>query len=373
MTWITGARGIFSLFCNYTLKIYTLKISNKEASGRTKGDLTKSSPNLAGTSRALSVATRSGPNVELKMKPSSMLRLATIATVASFGFIATPNAAESVRGVPSGVGTLSPPHIDFVPVRASGLHLGMASSEVARIMGNAVQSRADVDVGVRVIDFPAEPIATKVTITDGKLSGVTLDIAGIDEHRLPSFSRLAWPGMSSVSVRYLLGTPSDVRTYTFFNVRLDELIFRRPSEPDLSVFFVADRVVAKQVGGDIPVDIFRVVLPSPPNASSEEEDEGSVLVGMKASDVKALYGATHLDVNYTVKGQPAERAIYETHSGGHLPNLHSWAASSPSLPIWGGCPRTQYFRAADLLDDRGLKPRISSLREHRNSWVYAVH
>jgi hypothetical protein len=47
-----------------------------------------------------------------------------------------------------------------------------------------------------VIDFPAEPITTKVTITDGKLSGVTLDIARIDEHGLPAFGRLAWPGLA---------------------------------------------------------------------------------------------------------------------------------------------------------------------------------
>jgi hypothetical protein len=37
---------------------------------------------------------------------------------------------------------------------------------------------------------------------------------------------------------------------------------------------------------------------------------------MNASDVKARYGAMFLDVNYTFNGQPAEHAIYETHSGG---------------------------------------------------------
>lgn len=249
------------------------------------------------------------------MRPGQRLTLATIATAANFGLIATLNAAESIRGVTPSVGTPSSPHVDFVPVRASRLHLGMTSSEVARIMGNALQSKADADVGVSVIDFAAEAIATKVTMTGGKLSGVALDIAKIDDHRLPAFGRLVWPGMSSASVRYLLGTPSDVRTYTFFGIKLDELIFRRPSEPDVSVFFVADRVVSEQVGADVPVDVFRVVLPSSLDTTSEEEDEGFVLVGMKASDVKARYGAMYLDVNYTFNGQPAEHAIYETHSG----------------------------------------------------------
>jgi hypothetical protein len=187
--------------------------------------------------------------MELKMRPGLRLTMATIATAANFGFIATLNAAESIREVTPGAGTPWSPHVDFVPVHASGLHLGMSPSEVARIMGNAVQNEADADVGVSVIDFPAEPITTKVTITDGKVSGVTLDIAKRDERRLPAFGRLAWPGMSSASVRYLLGTPRDVRTYRFFGIKLDELIFRRPSEPDVSVFFVADHVVAEQVRG----------------------------------------------------------------------------------------------------------------------------
>ena len=41
------------------------------------------------------------------MKPVLMLTLATIASVASSGFIAAPNAAESVGGEARGVGTPS--------------------------------------------------------------------------------------------------------------------------------------------------------------------------------------------------------------------------------------------------------------------------
>jgi hypothetical protein len=57
--------------------------------------------------------------------------------------------------------------------------------------------------------------------------------------------------------------------------------------------------------------MFYVLLPAPPAAMSAEPDEGFARVGMRASDVKALYGTARLRVDYNVNGQPAQRIIYE--------------------------------------------------------------
>jgi hypothetical protein len=167
--------------------------------------------------------------------------------------------------------------------------------------------------------------------------------------------------MSSASVRHLLGTPSDVRTYAFFSIKLDQLIFRHPSEPDVSVFFVADRVVAEQAGGDVPVDIFRVLLPSPRDATSEEEDEGFVLVGMNASDVKARYGAMFLDVNYTFNDQPAEAfggTIYRIYIRGRRPHrVCRFGAIADRFSI----PRPLSYSTI-----AASRFAFNALREHRN-------
>jgi hypothetical protein len=73
------------------------------------------------------------------------------------------------------------PPISYVRVRASLLHWGMSPADIVRIMGTPAQICATNDEGtVRVLKYRAEPIATTVTITDGKLSGVALDVAGVD-------------------------------------------------------------------------------------------------------------------------------------------------------------------------------------------------
>jgi hypothetical protein len=93
------------------------------------------------------------------------------------------------------------PPIAHVRVRATLLHWGMSAADVARVMAAPAQvDEADDDGTVRVLKYWAEPIATTVTIIDGKLSGVALDIAGVDDPALPNFSRAAWLGMSRTAV-----------------------------------------------------------------------------------------------------------------------------------------------------------------------------
>jgi hypothetical protein len=95
------------------------------------------------------------------------------------------------------------------------------------------------------------------------------------------------------------------------------MIFRRSGEPDVSLFLVADRVAAKRIGQEIPADMLHVILPAPPAAMNEETDEGFARVGMRASDVKALYGTAKLDVAYSVNASPRSgpfiRCVQEAH------------------------------------------------------------
>ena len=127
--------------------------------------------------------------------------------------------------------------------------------------------------------------------------------------------------LNSGTIVGLLGKPNDTRHHAFFDIKVDQLIFRRADEPEVSLFFVTDRLVAKKVGQDIPVDIFRVNLPLPPDATGEDPEEEFVRIGMKASDVKALYGAARLEVGYEFNGGPAEHAIYQTQPGGSFVSL----------------------------------------------------
>jgi|SRR5215475_2592545 len=165
------------------------------------------------------------------------------------------------------------------------------------------------------------PFRSKIKLVNGSVSGVSLDVFGAGGDDLPPFTRSAWPGLNSAAVRRVLGTPSEQRHEAFFGIDVEQLIFRRPGEPEASLFFAADRLVAKRVGQAIPADIFRITLPSPPDETNEDMLEGTVRVGIKASDVRALYGAAKLDVAYRFNGQPAAHAIYQARPGGSFVSL----------------------------------------------------
>jgi hypothetical protein len=199
----------------------------------------------------------------------------------------------------------------------------MSAADVARVMATPAQvDEADDDGTVRVLKYRAEPIAPTVTIIDGKLSGVALDIAGVDDPALPNFSRAAWLGMSRTAVMQRLGMPTEDHLRDSEGMTVEQMVFARPREPDVSVFLIDGRVSAKKVGRSFPADIlgFRLPLaPDPADDGSEGIADRSqkqlVAVGMKESELQAQFGAPKLEVKYTFRGHTAERAIYETSSG----------------------------------------------------------
>ncbi len=172
---------------------------------------------------------------------------------------------------------------------------------------------------VRVLRYSAEPIATTVTITNGKLSGVALDVAGVDDPALPAFARAAWLGMSRSTVLRRLGVPAENHLRNCDGMSVEQMIFERPGEPDVSIFLIDGRVAAKKVGKSFPTDILGFALPLAPDPAGDEIADGSqkqlVAVGMRGSELRVLFGAPKLQVHYAFKEHAAEHAIYETSPG----------------------------------------------------------
>jgi hypothetical protein len=189
-----------------------------------------------------------------------------------------------------------------VRVRASLLHWGMSPADIARIMTAPAQVNSTDDEGtVHVLKYWAEPIATTVTITDGRLSGVALDVAGVDDPALPNFSRAAWLGLNRAVVLQRLGAPSEKRHRNCDGMIVEQMIFEHPGEPDVSIFMIDGHVAAKKVGRSFPLDLLSFALPLMP-----AEDETSeiatqpkmhlVAVGMKETELRAQFGAPKLRV-----------------------------------------------------------------------------
>jgi hypothetical protein len=208
-------------------------------------------------------------------------------------------------------GTPLPPQVEFRPLNASRLRLGMEAAEVVRIMGNAPRSDASADSEAEALYYAAEPIPTRVVLTGRRVSSISLDIARLDDVRLPAFTRTALLGMSSQGVRDMLGVPTDTRHHEYFGIKLDELIFERGLDPAVSVFFVGDHVVNKALGPAVPEDIFRLILPTRPDTAPRTAEDAAV-IGASANDLEAMLGKPILQVIYGINGQPAAHALYET-------------------------------------------------------------
>jgi len=126
--------------------------------------------------------------------------------------------------------SLLPPRVDRVDVRASLLYWGMPGADVEQIMGVSAELQTYDGPGgnVRILSYPTEPIATIVSIRNGQVSGVRLDLAGNDEPTLPAYSRPVWLGMDRTTVLRILGDPTYDQLHDSSDMKLEHMIFRAP-------------------------------------------------------------------------------------------------------------------------------------------------
>jgi hypothetical protein len=214
-----------------------------------------------------------------------------------------------------------PPRIQFVSVPASKLQVGMTKAEVESILLGTPKVTSWVDRGTnwQTLDFPGL-VPTKVILKDGEVSSISLDVFRADEAGLPMFYRRAWLGMHILAAGWTLGAPSEVRHHTFIGIQLDQLIYQRAGEPEVSIFFVGSRVIARGTGRNIPPRIFQVDLPLPPDLEGAKRIQFAHL-GMKESDVRALYGAGKLRVDYLFNGTSASHNIVGARAGNSYAKL----------------------------------------------------
>jgi putative flavoprotein involved in K+ transport len=236
----------------------------------------------------------------------TVLTMARVAISAAAFTLSLPSAqgAETVK-VPA------PPHVSIFATPASQLYLGMPAQEVTRILGDTAKETNFVadETAVRKFEFSGS-IPGQVILSDGKVSRVTLD-AFVEEDALPSFLRKAWPGLAASAVRRLLGEPTDELHHGFFGINVDQWVFWRAGEADVSVFFRDGRVMARTVGKEVPTNLFRVALPSPP-AAKTEGPMPTPRLGMTAADITKLYGPVKYRVDYVINGQAASRVVFQT-------------------------------------------------------------
>lgn len=230
---------------------------------------------------------------------------ATIAVAAAVGLSVAASHASDIT---------SPPTVEHVATPARQLDLGMTAEQVLRIMGEPTKTTAFSMDGTEQCELEfADTVPTKIILAGGKLSSVKLDVFRPDKTNLPAFGRTAWPGLAGSAVQRVLGAPIEIHHHNLSGINVDQWVFVRAGQADLSVYFREGRVIARATGREIPSDLFRVELPSPPKF------EGGKLaprLGMTTNDIEALYGAPRYRVDYIFNGQPSLRAVYKTNEKG---------------------------------------------------------
>jgi hypothetical protein len=131
--------------------------------------------------------------------------------------------------------------------------------------------------------------------------------------------------------------------HTFFGVNVDQWVFARAGEADVSVFFRDSRVVARAVGRDIPEGLFRADLPSEPNSESEGPIPTPRL-GMTASEIAELYGPVKFRVDYVVNGQTASRVVFEPRGTGTFAGVTFVDGVATGLEDLGRLPDDPVFQ-----------------------------
>jgi hypothetical protein len=225
-------------------------------------------------------------------------------------FAATAAVGLSLMASHAGdIKTPSAPRVDFVATPVRDLDLGMTTEQVLRAMGEPARAVTFSLDGVeeRKLEFGGA-VPTKIILTDGRVSSIKLDAFRPDKSEIPAFGRAAWPGLAESAVLRVLGEPTEIHHHNLFGINVDQWVFLRAGQADLSVFFRARREFARATGREIPDDLFRVELPSRPNADCRML---APRLGMTTIDVEELYGAPYYRVDYVFNGQPTLHVVYK--------------------------------------------------------------
>src|SRR6516164_7516339 len=120
--------------------------------------------------------------VQTRIPKATLLSLArAAASAAAFALSMSSASGSEVINPPAA------PHVGLVTTPASELSLGMTAQDMTRIMGNASKEEVFATDGIesRALEFSGA-IPSKVILTDGKVSRVTLDTFRTDKDDLPA-------------------------------------------------------------------------------------------------------------------------------------------------------------------------------------------
>ena len=226
-------------------------------------------------------------------------------------------------------------HVARAQFRAEKLRLGMNKAEVEHVMGRAADTEATAGTTVDVSTYRAgteEPVDAQLTIENGKLSAVALDVAGIRGR--PAFTRPVIPGLSRAGVIRALGEPQEDYEETIKGLKIEHMLFESPTHTTASIFLVSGRVIAVSAGRAAPPDLASVTLPIAPSAPTVGQPIERIRLGMTPSTVVAICGEATWSVHSSFKGLAMLVLSYASTNGDIYARFTFVGEALTEMSIW---------------------------------------
>jgi hypothetical protein len=219
-----------------------------------------------------------------------------------------------------------------VDLRASLLHSGSTRADVARALGRPTTATSlSSDGEDSVLFYADEPVRTRVVLSRGRVTEVSLNVAYFDPGPLPPRARVVKATMIRDGVMDLLGTPRSVQLWTEAGRGLEQMTFSAPGEPEFSVFLADGLVVDVRLGHTKPSDIACLLLPA---AAVEVPSRTDLSIGLTLAQAGPLLGSLESSTHFALKGQPVDYNTYRDRQGSGLVSVTFIGGVLTTFKIW---------------------------------------
>jgi hypothetical protein len=225
------------------------------------------------------------------------------------------------------------PVVQRLVLPASLLHAGATREEVASLLGPAT-SVTELDPpahGNAVLLYANAPLRTRVVLTEGRVSEITLDPVYFDVAPLPARTRAVKARMIRGGVVSLLGSPDADHRWVEAGLTLEQMTFARPTEPEFSVYLANDLVVDMRLGHETPSGISSMSLPAP---APDDRDAKDLAIGQSPAQAAARLGPPVSVIHSALKGQSVVYAQYRGRDGGGLISVTFTGEVLTAFKIW---------------------------------------
>lgn len=204
--------------------------------------------------------------------------------------------------------------IERQPLKSSLLYEGMTQAEVEQVMGKPTDTKVfpNSDLHIEILNYRQEPIITKVSMIDGRLSGITSELKTITTDNIPPFARSVRIGMSRQDVLRLLGKPFSERRNDISTSKFEQLVYVRDGQMPVNVILADDRVEGLNIGLETPVKILGVILPAEPAMPKSGPVYQRIRIGMNPQQVISIYGQPTFVESSVFKQQKVVDFVYAT-------------------------------------------------------------